>query len=201
MGEIREIRGNIFECINEAIAYVQNHISYKAEIIGIQREEIPEIPLKAIREIVINAFAHCSYAKVGDYIQISVYKSYIKIYSPGPIIRNIDPKKFASGEIGSKIRNPLIASVLFKNGYIESFGTGFDRTFALCERGNVEYNYQNDDFGFTFIFQRKVDLYNDKINDKINDLDKKIIELIRMNKYITRSELAKKDREITANDI
>ena len=56
----------------------------------------------------------------------------------------------------------------------------------------MEYNYQNDDFGFTFIFQRKADLYNDKINDKINSLDKKIIELIRINKYITIVELTEK---------
>ena len=29
-GEIKEFKGNIFECIKEAISYIQNHISYKS---------------------------------------------------------------------------------------------------------------------------------------------------------------------------
>ena len=37
-GEIKEFRGNIFECINEAISYIQNNISYKSDIIGIKTE-------------------------------------------------------------------------------------------------------------------------------------------------------------------
>ena len=67
-GEIKEFRGNIFECIRESISYIQNHISYKSIINGVQREEIPEIPIKAIREIVINSFAHCSYGRKGKTI-------------------------------------------------------------------------------------------------------------------------------------
>ena len=86
-GEIKEFKGNIFECINEAISYIQNHISFKSQLTGIQRVEMPEIPLRAIREIVVNSFAHCSYARTGDCNQYSVYKSYVKIYNPGSIIR------------------------------------------------------------------------------------------------------------------
>lgn len=58
-GEIKEFRGNIIECIRESISYIQNHITYSAEIVGVQREEIPEIPVRAIREIVVNSLAHC----------------------------------------------------------------------------------------------------------------------------------------------
>ena len=34
-GEIKEFRGNIFECIAEATSYIQNHITYKSDIIAI----------------------------------------------------------------------------------------------------------------------------------------------------------------------
>ncbi len=194
-GEIKEYRGNIFECMREAISYIQNHISYKSTIVGIQREETPEIPLRAIREIVVNSFAHCSYGIEGDYQQYIIYKSSVRIYNPGPIIKNIDPMKFATGSVGSKIRNVLIASTLFECGYIDAFGTGFDRTFTLCIDDNIKYHYTNDDFGFTFIFDRNINFLNDKINDKINDkmneTDRKIVDTIKFNKYITISELAK----------
>ena len=188
-GEIKEFKGNIIECIREAMAYIQNHISYKANIVGLQREEIPEIPLRAIREIVVNSFAHCSYAVKGDFNQYIIYKSQISIYNPGPIIKDIDPLKFASGNVGSKIRNVLIANTLFKYGYIDAFGTGFDRTFTLCANENIRYKYQNNEFGFTFVFYRNPDFLNDRINDRINDLDKAIIDIIKSNKYVTISEI------------
>ena len=76
--------------------------------------------------------------------------------------------KFARAEVGSKLRNPLIASVLYKCGYIDAFGTGFDRTFTLCIKNNIDYEYHNDEYGFTFIFRRNPNFLNDKINDKIN---------------------------------
>lgn len=81
--------------------------------------------------------------------------------------------------VGSKIRNILIASTLFKNGYIDAFGTGFDRTFTLCAKENIEYKYINDEFGFTFIFERKKDfLSRDKKEKPINKVDQEIISLL-----------------------
>jgi len=198
-GEIKEFRGNIIECIRESISYIQNHITYSAEIVGVQREEIPEIPVRAIREIVVNSLAHCSYARVGDFNHYIVYKSSVNIYNPGSIIRGIDPKSFASGKIGSKIRNILIASSLYKYGYIDAFGTGFDRTFTLCAKAGVEYKYREDEFGFTFIFERTQLSVSAKINDKKDDrisikenpLDNEIIEAVRDNKFITIPQLSK----------
>lgn len=195
-GEIKEFRGNIIECIKEAMSYIQNHISYKANIVGLQREEVPEIPLRAIREIVVNSFAHCSYAVKGDFNQYIIYKSRISIYNPGPILKGIDPLKFASGKVGSKIRNILIANTLFKYGYIDAFGTGFDRTFTLCANENIRYEYQNDEFGFTFVFYRNKNFLNDRINDTINDrkndLDAVIATTLKDNKYITIPQVAER---------
>jgi len=196
-GEIKEFRGNIIECIHEVLSYIQNHITFKSNIVGIQREEIPEIPIRAIREIVVNSFAHCSYAKVGDYNQYVIYKSSVRIYNPGSIIRGIDPVSFASGEVGSKIRNVLIASTLYKYGFIDAFGTGFDRTFSLCLEAGVEYKYHDDVFGFTFVFKRNPNFLNGSksnvIHDigKIYDIDREIVDIIKENKYITIPEIAK----------
>ena len=66
-----------------------------------------------------------------------------------------------------KIRNPLISQTLFYYGYIDAFGTGFDRTFTVCANNGVEYKYNNDELGFTFSFKRKQNFLNDKINDLI----------------------------------
>lgn len=195
-GEIKEYKGNILQCIAEATSYLQNHISYKSDIVGIQRVEKPEIPIRALREIVINSFAHCRYDVKEDFIQFAIYKSSLRIYNPGPIYKNLDPMKFASSQVGSKIRNVLIASVLYKAGYIDAFGTGFDRTFTLCIQNNIDYDYINDEYGFTFVFYRDPNFLADKKTNKsnanINKTDKEIITEIKRNKYITIPELASK---------
>jgi ATP-dependent DNA helicase RecG len=188
--DLKQFKGNILQCIQEGMKYIQNNIYYNAEIIGTKRVQTPEIPLKAIREIVVNSFAHCRYQK-GDYNEISISKSNVRIYNPGNILLDTDPLDFASGKIGSKIRNPLIATVLFKNSLIDAFGTGFDRTFKSCAENGVEYEYNNDEFGFTFIFKRKKDdKINDKIIDKKNNIDEAIIKYLIENCYLTIHELA-----------
>lgn len=190
-GEIKDFQGNIFECIKEVTSYILNHISYKSEIVGLQREETPEIPIRALREIIVNSFAHSKYFVSGDYNQYIIYKSSIRIYNPGPIIRGIDPLKFASGKVGSKIRNILIASVLYKCGYIDAFGTGFDRTFTLCIDNNIRYEYYSDEFGFTFVFKRKPDFLTANKVKTSKTLKDKIKEMLISNKYINVSEIAK----------
>ena len=194
--DLKHFNGNIFECINEAMKYIQNNIHYSAEIEGTKRVEKPEIPLKALREIIVNSFAHCHYGK-GDSNEIAIYRSKVRIYNPGGIPNNVSPVDFANGKIGSKIRNPLIAMVLFKNGMIDAFGTGFDRTFRACAENATEYEYSNDEFGFTFIFKRddnfkRLKGKDDKINARINAVDRQITDALKDTPYITVSEIALK---------
>ena len=171
--DLKQFRGNIIECIGEGLKYIQNNIHYLSEIVGTRRVETPEIPSGALREIVINSFAHCRYQK-GDSNEIAITKSNVRIYNPGGILNDANPIDFASGKIGSKIRNPLIATVLFKNGMIDAFGTGFDRAFRLCAESGVNYEYYSDEYGFTFLFKRKNYDKINKQNDKINDSGDKI---------------------------
>lgn len=121
----KQFFGNIFECINEGIKYITNNIYYHAEIKGATRVETPEIPIEAIREIVVNSFVHMKVIP-GDYNEIIITSTRVRVYNPGTIVME-KTKDFAEGKIGSKNRNPLIALTLYKNKTIEAFGTGFKR--------------------------------------------------------------------------
>lgn len=149
----RQFVGNIFECIDASVNYILSSININAVIQDLQRVEKPEIPIEAIREIIVNSFAHMRVIE-GDYNEIIVAPSYVKIYNPGTIALNEDPLSFASGEIGSKLRNPLIAMTLYRNKTIEAFGTGFKRVFDLCQKENIGYSYKTEGLGFSFIFNR-----------------------------------------------
>ena len=150
--DMRQVKGNILECIDEAIKYVTNNIHWQVNIKGAVRVEVPEVPLEALREIIVNSFVHMKINKSSSN-EIYITPTKIHIYNPGSLVPGTDPEMFASGEQGSMIRNPLIATVLYYNKTIDAFGTGFERVFHLCK--DIEYSYRNNQFGFTFEFKRR----------------------------------------------
>ena len=179
--DMKQFRGNIFECIEEAIKYVTNNIHWRAEIRGMSRVEIPEIPVEAFREIIVNSFAHMKINPASSN-EIYITPTRIHIYNPGPLVPGTDPEMFASGKQGSMIRNPLIATVLYYNKTIDAFGTGFERVFRLCD--DIDYTYSNNQFGFTFEFMRPVndvvyDLTSNTFKTNLVSDEQLIFELIR----------------------
>lgn len=191
--DMKQFRGNIFECIDEAVKYVTNNIRWRAEIRGMERVETPEIPVEAFREIIVNSFAHMK-VNPSSSNEIYITPTRVHIYNPGPLVPGTDPQMFAKGAQGSMIRNPLIATVLYYNKTIDAFGTGFERVFRLC--GEDRYRYSNNPFGFTFEFIRSNDPINDSVNGSINgDLTKDesaILEILRKNQRYSKSELAER---------
>lgn len=65
----REYDGPIWEQIEQAFQYVLRNIHLGANIVGIYRQDVYEIPPDAIRELIINAAVHRSYLDHGN-IQI-----------------------------------------------------------------------------------------------------------------------------------
>lgn len=61
--DINREENNIFKLVDTALTYIKKNIHWRAEINGTTREEIPEIPIRALREIVINSFAHARYER------------------------------------------------------------------------------------------------------------------------------------------
>lgn len=61
--DMRQVHGTLFAMAKDAEEYVMRNIKWRFEFTGaMQREEIPELPQAAVREAVINAFCHRSYA-------------------------------------------------------------------------------------------------------------------------------------------
>lgn len=174
--DIKQFKGNIFECINEAIKYISNNIRWSASINGIKRIEIPEIPIEAIREIVVNSFAHMKVNNVSAH-EIYITPDRIHVYNPGSLIPGTSPKMFANHEQGSMIRNPLIAQTLYYNGTIDAFGTGFSRVFNLCK--GMKFNFFDNEFGFSFEFLRTNNNSNLKCQDDVYSINKIIDDRIK----------------------
>lgn len=180
-------RGNIFECIEYGIDYITSGISYVVDFNGqASRSERSEIPLSAIREIVVNAFAHGSYDS-NTAFEIDIFADRVVIYSPGSFPRGYKPEDFATQKERPIMLNPKINEVLFRTGMIESFGSGFERTFEECEKASVRYSYRNLHNGFEFVFERP----HGHIN--VHDMSKTeaaVLEELKKNNYATAKQIA-----------
>lgn len=189
--DMKQFRGNIFECIDEAVKYVTNNIRWKAEIRGAERVETPEIPVEAFREIIVNSFAHMKVNPASSN-EIYITPTRVHIYNPGSLVPGTDPQMFANGAQGSMIRNPLIATVLYYNRTIDAFGTGFERVFRLC--GENRYRYSNNQFGFTFEFIRSNDSISDSKNDSITirltKTEKAVLDILGTDQTFSKNDIA-----------
>ena len=181
--------GNVFECVEKGVDYITEGIDYIVEFDGgITRKERPEIPRNSIREIVLNAFTHGCYDS-NTAFQIEIYKDRVSIYSPGHFPRGYTPEDFAEKAVNPILLNPKIADAMFRFGRIESFGTGFEKTFSECKAAGVPYRYRELNTGFEFTFERTVNQNN---VSEISDTETAVLTEIKEDETVTAKELADK---------
>lgn len=186
--DLKLITGNIYNLIDKAINYILNNISWASKINKRKREEIPEIPIKAIREIVVNAFDHASYDVIPD-IEIGIHPSKVEIYNPGTFPEDLTPYDFINKNLPSYKRNRLILDVLFRSKDVEKSGTGFQRVDEICKEQNVNWTFRKEGYGFFFEFLRK----NSRVtqaDQKLSDTEKQIYSLIAAKIGISKNEIA-----------
>ena len=126
----REFDGPLYEQIEEATNFVLRNIRLGAMIDGLVRKEAYELPLEAIREMIINA--HCHRNMMDDScIQVAIYDDRLEVTSPGGLYNGLTYDELIAGH--SKIRNRAIANVFNKMGLAEAWGTGVRRILTSAE--------------------------------------------------------------------
>jgi ATP-dependent DNA helicase RecG len=144
---IRETaRGSLSEQIRAAEAFLVANMRKGARITEFRREEKPEYPLPAVREVIVNAVAHRDYQIRGEEIRVLMFTDRVEVYSPGRLpghitIQNIVEERFA--------RNEVIVQVLTDLGFVERLGYGIDRILRqMSEAGLPKPKFQETANGF-----------------------------------------------------
>ncbi|MDR2827814.1 MAG: winged helix-turn-helix transcriptional regulator, partial [Acholeplasmatales bacterium] len=188
--DMNQVHSNIFSCIAESMKFISKNIRWEAQIGDVKRVDVPEIPINAIREIVVNCFTHSNYKNTDTAHEIDIYPNKITFYNPGGLPQNIEPYSFVKENKSSSFRNPKIADILFRCGQIEAFGTGFKRAFSLLDDENIKYEYINNNQGFTFVIYRKPLYSNENRNYNIGESETYVLELLKKNPTIKNEEIA-----------
>ena len=200
--DMKLFEDNIFNLLNNAEEYILSHICWRVEIVNMERDEIPEIPVAVIREVLANSFAHAIYGGRTSH-EICIHPGMITIYSPGEYASVHKPEEYIERDLESEIRNRKISKILFLNKSIEKFGSGFKRIDSLCKDAGIEYSYVNGENGFKFIIKRNP-LINDTANvttnvttnvtssNDLNSTEKTILAILKNKPDISRDEIAEK---------
>lgn len=200
--DIQRHHGPVLKLVDIAENYIKSNIHWRVEFTGtLQRAEIPEIPIDAIREALLNSFCHKDYAS-GQSNEVAIYKDRVEIYNPGTFPEGYEPRDFIERSERPIRRNPKIARTLYFSKDIESFGTGLKRIADTCDAAGVRYEFKKMKSGFVVCFYRS-DEKNDKSTDKVRiSTDKvrinidnltptqvKLVEFLLENRKITNKEV------------
>lgn len=178
--DLKRFEGNIFQLINYINNYINQKMNWKVEINGIQRIEKPEIPIVAIREIVINSLVHCDYHADSEH-QVTIDPENIEIYNPGSF-GEFTPIDYVERILPSRTKHKVIQGIIFKAFDVETLGRGLKRMDNACKTHKVCWDYSKYNFGFSFIFKRKS--ANNEYYENISADAKKLLSFMKENKGV-----------------
>ncbi|HHE38221.1 MAG TPA: transcriptional regulator [Candidatus Cloacimonetes bacterium] len=173
----RKIGGNLFKIAEESENTIKQFINVRYEIKdSFQRKEIWDYPLPAIREALFNAIIHRDYFKSNIQIQIKVFDNFIWFYNPGILPEELTVEKL-HGIHPSIARNPLIMNVFYLAGFVEEYGSGFERIKnAFKEQELPDPLISTDDSGFILQFNKRIELPDIR---NLNERQKKTVGYLK----------------------
>ena len=139
----RGISGDLMSQIDGAYLYALEKMNMGADLGGVVRRDVYEIPAWSVREIITNAVLHRSYIERSS-TQVALYADRLEVSSPGGIVRGFTLERALSGE--SRPRNEALAQAFLYMGLIESWGSGIPRVRReLAEAGLREPEFLDID--------------------------------------------------------
>ncbi|MDG6224049.1 MAG: helix-turn-helix domain-containing protein [Candidatus Thermoplasmatota archaeon] len=182
-----EATGNLFKQVDALLEGIKKHLNVRFEIKGIERKDIWDYPLEAIREGLINALIHRDYLSTAD-IQIKVYDDRIKVWNPGKLPHEITVEDLKK-EHGSIPRNRSLAYVFYYAGYIEKWGSGTMRIVDLClDHGLPEPEFKEETGGLSIYFYKDVYSEEHLIKTGLNERQIKAVVYVKDRGKITNNE-------------
>lgn len=123
--------GNIIQVLDKVLRTIDHkflirNISFE----GMNRIETLEYPIRALREMLLNALIHRNY--MGAPTQIRVYDNQLTVWNQGTLPDGITLDQLTKTH-SSYPRNPILAEACFRGGYIDSWGSGIMKIVDSCK--------------------------------------------------------------------
>ena len=178
----KDFSGDLISQVENSMEFIKRNTRLAYKIEDLEREEIPEYPVKALREALLNAIMHRDYFSKGGNVQIDIYDNRLTITNIGGLMKPLTIETF--GKVAIR-RNPLIADLFHRINFIEKMGTGIKRIRESCEEhGGVKFSFEVDGY-----FISKFKLLSKLNVGKKEETVEKIFGAIKENSQITQKGL------------
>ena len=137
-----EYTGSLILLLEDGMNFIKRHNGMMWKKTSTSRIEMPEYAERSCLEALTNALIHRSYLELGSEVHVDIFEDRLEITSPGGMVSGKNIQDFdLSKAIISKRRNPVLADVFARLGYMERQGSGIRK---IIENYETEVNYSED---------------------------------------------------------
>ncbi len=137
--------GNLFQLLGDVMEQLEKKFLVKPiRFEGLRRIEELEYPVAALREMLLNALVHRNY--MGSMTQLRVMDDRLSLWNAGALPLELTVEKLFRAH-RSIPRNPLIAEVCYRVGYIDSWGRGIEKITDACKAAGLPEPFIEENTG------------------------------------------------------
>ncbi len=192
-----EVEGPILNAIEQVPKFIARNTRLSSQFGEIKRKDIPEYPMPAIREALINALVHADYSITGSHIQIAIFDDRLEIQNPGMFPFGFTFEDLKAGI--SRVRNRVIARTFHSLQYMEEWGSGYKRIMETCHsEGYPEPKWEEIGTSIRVTFYPYLQVCNgftlkeEPAQEEIMDREVEILALFKKEESLPFREIAKR---------
>ena len=196
----KRVEGTLDEMLDQTLSFIRRNIGTKVIIDNNgKRENIPEYPMKALREAVANALIHRDYSisRESAYIYVQIFDDRIEIINPGDLYGNNRIENLGT-DMMLEARNKNIVRLLEEKGdIIENRHTSIATMREEMKKMGLpqpEFKSLRGDFKVIFRKEKIESLENveftERFTEKFTESEQKILDELIKNPDITQTQLS-----------
>lgn len=136
-----EYSGSLIILLNEGVSFVKRNMKTRWKKTVNSRIEMPDYCERSVFEALVNALIHRDYLILGSEVHIDIYDDRLTIYFPGGMADGTRIQERDISNISSTRRNPVLADIFGRLGYMERQGSGFKK---ITESYHAAHNYRKE---------------------------------------------------------
>lgn len=202
-----EYSGSLISLLNEGIAFIKRNMKTMWRKTANSRIDMPEYCERSYFEALVNALVHRDYLVNGSEVHIDMFDDRMVIYSPGGMPDGTLIQERVIDAIPSTRRNPVLADVFQRLGYMERKGSGLTKIINAYKNANnyddskapqfvssrVEFTVilKNLNYGESRNNRSEINDVSQAVEEYVQRTEEVFLNALRNNPYISRKELSR----------
>ena len=188
----QEFSGGLISLLNDTEAFIKVNSKTMWKKTDNSRLEFPEYVHRSYFEALVNALVHRDYLEIGSEVHVDMFDDRMEITSPGGMIDGTRVQNQNLRKVTSKRRNPVIADIFNRLGYMERQGSGFGKILdGYEEAGNFREKKEPVFYSDNSVFIVTLPNLNYPYPDDLNDNSSSVIR----KEKISLSDLTPRQKE------